>query len=95
MVSILTCSGRPWFRAAFAWTIFVVAVYGLADAGAEAADARLSAHTAAVALGVLDQAMRLGRQSSYQIPKIDVVDLDLTRLEPAAFGDREESGSTR
>jgi hypothetical protein len=92
MLSILVFSGRHWARAAAAWFIFAFAVDALADAGAESSNARLQAHNEAVALGVLTAVERLGRQGSYQVPKVEVVEFDLSAIAPETFGDTDENG---
>lgn len=90
MLSILIFSGKQWSRAALAWLLFAIAVDGLARAGSEAAEAKLAAYNTAVALGVLNAAERLGPHGQYQVAKVEIRDLDLDRLEPAAFGDLED-----
>ncbi len=91
MLSILKFSGKHWSRAAFAWILFAVAVDGLAKVGAEAADAKLAAYNAAVALGVQDADARLGGQGQYQVAKVALKDLDLRSIDPAVFADVEET----
>jgi urease accessory protein UreF len=91
MLSILIFSGKQWSRAALAWLLFAVAVDGLARAGSEAAEAKLAAYNTAVALGVLSAAERLGPHGQYQVAKVEIVDLDLARLEPSAFGDLDDA----
>jgi hypothetical protein len=91
MLSILVLSGRHWMRAAAAWLVFACAVDALADAGTEGAEARLQAHNEAVALGVLTAVERPGKQGSYQVPKVDVVEFDLSAISPETFGDTEEA----
>lgn len=93
MLSILKFSGKHWSRAALGWILFALAVDGLAKAGAEAADAKLAAYNAAVALGVQDAADRLGAQGQYQVAKVALKDLDLKAIDPAVFADAEEIGA--
>jgi hypothetical protein len=93
MLSILKFSGTHWSRAAAAWILFGVAIDGLADAGAEAADAELAAYNAAVALGVLNVAERTGERGQYQVAKVEVLDLDLKSLDPATFADHDETAA--
>ncbi len=90
MLSILKFSGKQWSWAALAWIVFAVAVDGLAKAGSEAADAKIAAYNAAVALGVLNVAERAG-PSQYQVAKVAVSELDLDGIDPAAFGDAEDA----
>jgi uncharacterized protein YdgA (DUF945 family) len=92
MLSIIKFSGKHWSRAALGWILFAVAVDGLAKAGAEAADAKLAAYNAAVALGVQDEGVRLGVQGQYQVAKVALKDLDLKSIDPAVFADAEEIG---
>ncbi|MBA4131726.1 MAG: hypothetical protein C0519_09915 [Hyphomicrobium sp.] len=93
MLSILTFSGKHWSRAALGWILFAVAVDGLAKAGAEAADAKLAAYNAAVALGVQDEGVRLGGPGQYQVAKVSLKDLDLKAIDPSVFADAEETGT--
>jgi hypothetical protein len=95
MLSILVFSGRHWMRAAAAWFLLAFAVDALADAGSEGADARLQAHNAAVALGVLTAVERLGKQGSYQVPKIEMVEFDLSAVSPETFGDGDDGSHRR
>lgn len=91
MLSILKCSGTHWSRAAVGWILFALVVDGLAEAGAEAADAKLAAYNAAVALGVLNVAERVGDKGHYQVAKVELVDLDLAALDATAFADQDEA----
>lgn len=93
MLSILKFSGKHWSRAALAWILFAVAVDALAKAGAEAADAKLAAYNAAMALGVLDAVARRGDEGQYQVAKVAVKSLDLKAIDPAVFGDAEDSAA--
>ncbi len=97
MLSILKFSGTHWSRAAIVWLLFAFAVEGLADAGAESADAKIAAYNAAVALGVLNVAERSRENGVHQVAKVDVVELDLNRFDPAQFGDQDyvESAALR
>ena len=90
MLSIIKFSGMHWSRAALGWILLMVAVDGLAKAGAEAADAKLSAYNAAVALGVLDAATRVGMHGQYQVAKVEMRDFELKSIDPAVFADRDE-----
>lgn len=93
MLSIIKFSGKHWSRAALGWLLLALAVDGLAKAGAEAADAKLEAYNAAVALGVQSAAVRLGTQGQYQVAKVALTDLDLKTIDPVQFADAEEAGS--
>ncbi len=93
MLSMLKFSGKHWSRAALLWILLAVAVDGLAKAGAEAADAKLSAYNAAVALGVVDAAERIGRQGQYQVARVAVTTLDLNTIDPAVFADADDAGA--
>ena len=90
MMSILKFSGMHWSRAAVVWILFGVAIDGLADAGAEAASAELSAYQTAVALGVLNVAERTGDRGQYQVAKVEVIELDLKAIDPTEFADHDE-----
>ena len=95
MLSIIKFSGKHWSRAALGWILFAVAVDGLAKAGAEAADAKLAAYNAATALGVLDAAVRSGRQGQYQVAKVALSDFDPRAIDPKTFADIDEAFAAR
>jgi len=95
MLSIVIFSGKHWSRAALGWLLFVVAIDGLAEAGAEGHARRLAAHNATVALGVLSAAERARPAGGYQVPKIAVTTLDLASLGPDMFGDTDDADSQR
>ncbi|MCU0955642.1 MAG: hypothetical protein MUC37_13840 [Hyphomicrobium sp.] len=90
MFTIIKCSGRHWARAALAWLLFALVIDGLARAGSEAAEAKLAAYNAAVALGVLKSAEHLRPQGQYQVAEVRVSDIDLKQLDPTAFGDGDD-----
>jgi hypothetical protein len=90
MFSIIKCSGRHWSRAALAWLLFALVIDGLARAGSEAAEAKLAAYNAAVALGVLKSAEQIRRQGQYQVAEVTVSDIDLKQLDATAFGDGDD-----
>ena len=93
MVSILKFSGKHWSRAALGWLLLAVAVNGLAKAGAEASDAKISAYNAAVALGVHDAGHRRAGQGQYQVAKVALKDFDLKAIDPAVFADAEDAAT--
>jgi hypothetical protein len=95
MLSILKFSGKNWSRAAFGWILFAVAVDGLAKAGAEAAEAKLSAYNTAVALGVLNAAERIGRQGQYQVAKVALSDFNPKTIDPKTYADAEDAAVAR
>jgi len=89
MQSILKFSGTHWSRSAIAWLTFAFVVQGLAEAGAESADAKIAAYNAAVALGVLNVAERSGNHGHYQVAKVAISDFNLSELDPAVFADQD------
>lgn len=89
MLSILKFSGTHWSRSAVVWLVFAFVVQGLADAGAESADAKISAYNAAVALGVLNVAERSANRGHYQVAKVAISDFNLSELDPAVFADQD------
>jgi uncharacterized membrane protein YidH (DUF202 family) len=89
MLSILKFSGTHWSRTAVAWLVFAFAIEGLAQAGAESADAKIAAYNAAVALGVLNVAERSGNRGHYQVAKVEISEFDLDQLDPASFADQD------
>lgn len=89
MLSILKFSGTHWSCSAIVWLVFAFVVQGLANAGAESADAKIAAYHAAVALGVLGVAEQSGNRGHYQVAKVEVSDFDLTEMDPAVFADQD------
>jgi hypothetical protein len=89
MLSMLKFSGTHWSRSAIAWLVFAFVVEGLAQAGAESADAKIAAYNAAVALGVLNVAERSGNRGHYQVAKVEISDFDPSEFDPAVFADQD------
>ncbi len=91
MLSILKFSGTHWSRAAISWLVFAFVVEGLAEAGAESADAKIAAYNAAVALGVLNVVEGSGSRGHYQVAKVEFSDFDLGHIDPAIFADQDSA----
>lgn len=91
MLSILKFSGSSWAQAAAVWALFAVIIHGLAQAGADAAEAEKTAYTAAVALGVLQAPDGLKAEGQYQVAKVDYRALDLSALQSTDFADEERT----
>ncbi|MBY0226304.1 MAG: hypothetical protein K2Q28_10910 [Hyphomicrobium sp.] len=94
MLSILKFSGTHWSRSAIVWLVFAFVVQGLANAGAESADAKIAAYHAAVALGVLHVAEPSGSRGHYQVAKVEFSDFDLRELDPAVFADQDGAAAS-
>lgn len=81
LFSTLKCSGRHWSRAALAWVAFAVIVHGLAQFGAEGADAERSVTDGGSSLGALG----LGAESSPLPGRLQVADVSMVAFEPGRF----------